>query len=433
MNRRVMAASFLLAAAVAAFAQGTASDRQPPKPAGQGPAPRQDQPAAGQKPPAGGGGYSIEQSISDKAQLSTIAFSGLAFMTGTFEADTFLPPGKAADYFGFQYMRDIDAAEAGHNQMFLTNIGNNVLAILTSEQKARFLALAKEQAGLYQALAEKRLVLIKAFRRNLEGAAPAGSAGLSEAAVKAYVADIFEIDGNLSFRRAETYGVVAAALTAAQKAAMAKLKFGDSATLPELPDQYDKRTMSHEEDVLFMTYASEFFSWYAGSVDADVYFCPERHATYFGGFYMKDEPAMNNRGYFIPTALTGDSGEEFLAILSDAQRAEVVGIMDTLPGLLRSIVELRRTVSIELRKFLVGGTADRSTVLRLSRTYGELDGEISWQCATRFADAYRTLTAAQKAALVKLRNQDVFPKGVYLYSTEVAAPGIADTAFLFAK
>jgi hypothetical protein len=251
--------------------------------------------------------------------------------------------------------------------------------------------------------------------------------------VKAYVADIFEIDGNLSFHRAETYGVVAAALTAAQKAAMAKLKFGDSATWPELPDQYDKRTMSHEEDVLFMTYASEFFSWYAGSVDADVYFCPERHATYFGGFYMKDYPAMNNRDYFIPTALTGDSGEEFLAILSDAQRAGVVGIMDTLPGLLRSIVDIRRTVSTELRKFLAGGTTDRSTVLRLSRAYGELDGEISWQCATRFADAYRTLTAAQKAALVKLRNQDVFPKGVYLYSTEVATPGIADTAFLFAK
>jgi len=44
-----------------------------------------------------------------------------------------------------------------------------------------------------------------------------------------------------------------------------------------------------------MTYASEMFSWYAGSVEADVYFCPERHATYFGSFYMKDIPAMGKQ------------------------------------------------------------------------------------------------------------------------------------------
>lgn len=446
MKRQVIIAAVVLVATAVAFAQGTAeqpgqkgpakgpgSAQDRPAPGQDRPAPGQDRPAPGQKPLAGGGGYSIEQSVSDKAQLSTIAFSGLAFLTGTFGADTFLPPGKVADYFGFQYMRDIDAAEAGHNQMFLTNIGNNVLAILSPSQKAAFLALAKEQAGLYRTLADKRLVLIKAFRQNLEGTAPAGSSGLSEQAVKSFVADIFEIDGNLSFRRAETYGAVADALTAAQKAGLAKLKFGDSSTWPELPDQYDKRSMSHDEDVLFLTYASEFFSWYAGSVDADVYFCPERHATYFGGFYMKDYPAMGNRDYFIPTALTGDSGEGFLATLDDRQRAEITGIMDTLPALLGQILDVRRSISTELRTELAGGAADAATVLRLSRAYGELDGEISWQCATRFASVYRTLTTAQKAALRKLRNQDVFPKGVYRYSEEIEMPAIPDTAFLFAK
>jgi hypothetical protein len=46
-----------------------------------------------------------------KAQLNTYAFSGLAFLMGTLGADTFMPPGKVAVYFGFQYMRDIDAVE----------------------------------------------------------------------------------------------------------------------------------------------------------------------------------------------------------------------------------------------------------------------------------------------------------------------------------
>ena len=74
-----------------------------------------------------------------------------------------------------------------------------------------------------------------------------------------------------------------------------------------------------------MTYASEMFSWYAGNVEADVYFCPERHATYFGSFYMKDIPAMGNPNYSISTSLTGDSGEAFLAALTEPQRKLVTG------------------------------------------------------------------------------------------------------------
>ena len=60
--------------------------------------------------------------MSDQAQLHTIAFDGLAFLTGDFGFDTFLPPGKVSDYFGFQYMRDIDAKGGGHNTSFLTRI-----------------------------------------------------------------------------------------------------------------------------------------------------------------------------------------------------------------------------------------------------------------------------------------------------------------------
>ncbi|MEI6423191.1 MAG: hypothetical protein WCP55_13295 [Lentisphaerota bacterium] len=71
--------------------------------------------------------YNIEQAVSDNAQLHTIAFSGLAFITGDFGASTFIPPGKVCDFFGFQYMRDIDAAQKGHNPMFLDRVAGNVL------------------------------------------------------------------------------------------------------------------------------------------------------------------------------------------------------------------------------------------------------------------------------------------------------------------
>ncbi len=434
-----------LATAGSSFAQATApAGSAPPPPPGQGAGmnsgggPGQGQGQAAEAGPAQGAKaspaemYSIEQSVSDKAQLSTISFSALAFMTGTFGADSFLPPGKVADYFGFQYMRDIDASEAGHNMMFLTNIGNASLAVLDDRQKASLLALAKEQELPYRELAEKRLVAIKAFRDNMEGKAPSGTS-LSSKAVMAWVSDIFAIDGQLALGRATVYGAIARSLSAAQKSSIAKLKFGDSGTWPSLPDQYDKRTMSHGQDVLYMTYASEFFSWYAGSEDADVYFCPERHGTYFGGFYMKDYPAMGKADYFIPTALTGDSGEAFLALLSPAQSERITTILQPLGPILKEILQIRRTISKSFRATMTGTAIDKEEVLRLSRRYGELDGQLAWEEASRFAAVYRTLTAAQKSAMVKLRNQDIFPKGYYLYADPVEKAVTIDDSALFSK
>jgi len=84
--------------------------------------------------------YSIEQAISDRAQLHTIAFNGLAFITGEFSASTFIPPGKVCAFFGFQYMRDIDAAGKGHNPMFLNRVVGNVMRVLSVEQRQLFLA-----------------------------------------------------------------------------------------------------------------------------------------------------------------------------------------------------------------------------------------------------------------------------------------------------
>jgi len=77
-----------------------------------------------------------------------------------------------------------------------------------------------------------------------------------------------------------------------------------------------------------MTYASEMFSWYAGSVEADTYSAPSGTALYFGGFGMKTAPAMGKRNYSISTSLTGDSGEAFLAALTATQRKHITDLVD---------------------------------------------------------------------------------------------------------
>jgi hypothetical protein len=376
--------------------------------------------------------YSIEQAVSDRAQLNTIAFDGLAFLTGDIGYDTFLPPGKVSDYFGFQYMRDIDAKEGGHNTSFLTRIAFNMLAVLNEEQKSQLMALGKAQENDILQFAKKRLPLIKGFRRNLENDLPPGSKGLDRNAVMTYSASLYELDGRLSFDRAKVMGCVIRGLNKQQKIALAKLKFGDSRTWPDLPEQLDKRSMSHEVNVAVMTYASEMFAWYAGSLEADTYFCPERHGMYFGGFGMKTAPAMGKQNYSISTSLTGDSGECFLAVLTAPQRKLILDLVDLQRQDLSDIVKVRRMIAAELRRFQNGESADQAKVLSLSKRYGELDGEMSYLYATAFAKVGKTLSPQQKERLAKMRTTNpADPKGPFLYSSPVDMPEIENTDFLF--
>ena len=378
------------------------------------------------------GNYSLEQATSDRAQLNTIAFDGLAFITGDFNCDTFLPPGKVSDFFGFQNMRDIDGAAMGHNTDFLTRIANNVLRILNDEQKTRLVELGKAQARQLQELALKRLPLIQAFCRNLAGDFPAGSQGLNREAVMKYTSGVFELSGELAFERAEVYGRIVRALTNAQKAEFAKLKFGDSRTWPDGPETFDKRTVPHPVHVAMMTYASEFFSWFAGSVESDTYFCPEGHGTYFGSFYLKDAPAVHQKNYSISTSLTGDSGEALLNTLTPTQREQVENLVELQRQDLQEIVKTRRAVATELRHFEKGATADKAKVLELCRRYGELDGELSFCYATHFAEVNKTLTAEQRTTLKKLRGIEGFTaKNPFVYADPIASPAIPNTDFLF--
>lgn len=278
--------------------------------------------------PSGDKQYTIEQATSERAQLHTAAFSGLAFITGKLGADTFFPPGKVADFFGFQYMRDNDKNDMGHNTDFLTRIASNVIAILTPDQLQQLKVLANEQAPIYDAFANKRIVLISAFRADLDDRMPAGKTELSREAVVKFCADLYRLDAELSYNRALVVGKIICSFTAEQKAALAKLDFSNSATWPNIAENLDKRSLSHRAHVGMMTYASELFSWYAGSIDADVYFCPERHGTYFGGFYLKDYPAMGNPDYFISKSLTGDKGEDFITTLTPEQAKLLTKAMD---------------------------------------------------------------------------------------------------------
>ncbi|MCP4410984.1 MAG: hypothetical protein GY808_00185 [Gammaproteobacteria bacterium] len=358
--------------------------------------------------------YSIDQSISQMAQEMTIAYDGLAFITGNQCSDSFLPPGKVADFFGFQYLRDNTADGMGHNTDFVTNAANNVLYILNDSQKSEILALAATQDTLINQFAYERLPLMKAFRSGLDD-----NKALDQDAVVMYAKQLQLDDAIISIQRAKLFGSIIRSLSTDQKAYLDDMVSTGFEMWPSLEEQIDRTTMSHEQHVLVMTYASELFGWYAGSVEADTYFAPERQANYFGSFYMKDAPAMGNDNYTIDETITGNKGAEFLTYLSDTQQSLVTEIVDLQYDNLLSIVDVRRQISTELRKFLTQDSIDEELVMTLSETYGALDGANSYLYATRFAELNSGLSELQISNLMTLRDLEDYPcedSNIYIYS-----------------
>jgi hypothetical protein len=417
--------------------------------------------AGAQTPPQGQ--FTMEQTLSDGAQRTTIAFSGLALMTGNLEAQSFYPPGKVADYTGFQYLRDNDPDNMGHNTSFLTRVANNVIYILNDSQFQQLKALASAQSTQTSLYGYQRYPLMTAFRRLIKGSVPTGATGLSLAAVSAASRELYLIDGQIAFDRALLYANILSSMTSPQKAYLEAMKGKGFNSWPDIAGaQIDAkmRALPQGTATLVMTYAGDLFSWYAGSLVADVYFCPERHGTYYGGFYIKDAPAVGHEGYSISEQLTNTAGsalsDSSLGYVTSDQAALMSSLVDTQRNNLytgsTNIVQIRTQIATLLRSLLLNAASSdivKSQVLTLSGIYGELDGENNYNYASTFAQIYGTLTSAQKTKLAALRTSimsgryadgTVFDYSVcatpFLYSEPISdisvlAPYVNDTDSLF--
>lgn len=378
--------------------------------------------------------FTMKQTLSSGAQINTIAFSGLAFYSGSFYASTFYPPGKIADYFGFQFMRDNDLSESGHNTDFLTKAAWHTMNILNSQQIQKLIDLASEQEQLFNNYAIGRLLLIKAFHRYLDGDLPSGTTMLDIEKVKEVSANLYIIDGEISYRRAVVFAEVIKSLSLDQKKIFST--FSNTGmkewTMPERPTVSIPKGLN----TWVMSNASELFSWYLRDIQADIYFCPERQGTYFGGFYMKDAPAVGNPGYDIDSEATANKGSGMLQnILTKTQSDLIKEIYPAVTDALNNIFEIRTKIATELRKERVAaGTTNKTTIINLSKEYGEYDGVYNYEMVERFVKVGKTLDLEQKVALNKLRDLDNYPDKpgmVFIYSAETKEPAIESSDFLF--
>lgn len=392
-----------------------------------------------------GPSFNMDQTLSDGAQRTTLAFSGLAMMTGNLEAQSFFPPGKVADYTGFQYLRDNDPDHMGHNTSFLTRIANNVIYLLNDSQFEQLKTLATTQLEQIKLYGLKRFPLMKAFRRVLENDIPSGSSGLNLNAVKQASRELYRLDGQISFDRALLYANILNSMTDTQKTYLNNMKGKGWKSWPDISNDQIKTKMQglpQGTAVAVMTYASDLFSWFAGSVVADVYFCPERHGTYYGSFYIKDAPAIGHEGYSINEQLTATAG----AALSDSTKgyvnSEQASIMSSLVETQKNnlyasstsnIVKVRTDIATLLRNLLTT-TANSATVkdqvLALSEIYGNLDGENNYNYALTFAKVYSTLNTTQKAKLEALRQSIM--SGTYADGTAFDY-SVSTTYFLYSE
>ena len=413
---------------------GGASDTSPPVPA----ASANEASTMPAVPATSAPTFNMAQTISDGAQSTTMAFSGVALMTGNLAAQSFFPPGKVADYTGFQYLRDNDPSNMGHNTSFLTRVANNVIYILNDTQLAKLSALAVAQQIQVDLYGYKRYPLMQAFRRLIDGNIPSGSTGLNLDAVKKASRELYLIDGQISFDRAALYASVINSLDTTQKAYLEAMKGKGWSSWPDITDAQINSKMSalpQGSAVSVMTYASDIYSWYAGSLEADIYFCPERHGTYYGGFYIKDAPAVGHEGYSIDEQMTATAGAALIdtskGYVTQDQATTMYSLVATQKDNLTSIVATRTQIATLLRTLLNTSTSAesvRSPVLALSEAYGDLDGANNYNYATTFAKVFKTLSVEQRTKLADLRKSMM--SGKYADGTAFDF-SVASTPFLY--
>ncbi len=372
--------------------------------------------------------YSVEQAISDSAQLHTISFAALSFMSSGVCEMSFLPPGKHASYFGFQYLRDVVGGAAGHEQNFVPRVANNLLYILSSQQRAILINLAKQQQKKIKQFALERFPLLIAFDRYAKKQLPQGVTRLSKGKIVQHSGDLYALDGELSYERAVAFSKVVTSLTQDQKNHLHQFKNKPYDLWPQRNEQVDKRQFEHSIHVALMTYASELFSWYIGDLKKDVYFTPERTAAYFGAYWTKAAPmkAVRRDNYRISTELTGDSGARFLRILNPQQKTQITSLIRRQKPFLREMVRVRESIAAELRKIFRGKVANRDKILSLSRKFGELDGEIAYLYADNFTNIKTSLSQSQLKKAIQIRNIAQYQcKGAFIYAepSPIPTPG----------
>ena len=135
-------------------------------------------------------------------------YDAVTWYSGNLCGDSFLPGGKIADFFGYQYQRDLSPNNTGHMTTFVTYSSKAFLSVLSPAQTAILTAYAANYSA-YQNLTTQyvmmRFPIYKAFRQLLNGSLPTGTSGLNLTALLSYSQSLYEIDAQIAIMKAEAF------------------------------------------------------------------------------------------------------------------------------------------------------------------------------------------------------------------------------------
>jgi len=273
-------------------------------------------------------------------------YDAVTWYSGNLCGDSFLPGGKIADFFGYQYLRDTAPNQADHTTEFVTYSSKAFLSVLSPGQTAIITAYAANYSQ-YQNMTNQyvnmRFPIYKAFRRLLNGDLPSGTSGLNQAALLNLSQSLYEVDAVIAVMKAQAFATIINSLDSYQKSILEQYVKGGFNSWPVNKTNCDANVMG---------LASEMFGWYAGNLTSDTYFAPERINDYFGSFYFKDGPDYGTSNYSVATHVTGTEGDDFYSYLNLTEQSWYDAIMPDQFTYLTNIVEVRSQISTELRKAL---------------------------------------------------------------------------------
>lgn len=366
----------------------------------------------------------LNQSLSSGAQTATIAFANFAWATGDLCADTFLPPGKVADIYGFQYVRDGTADGLGHNSGFANVVSAIVLNNLTSSQLDILKSLADAEVDLLNATVLSRQPFQYAMRRYLGDP----TLQLDMTKVIEAMAHIYDLDANLTLLRGEYYGQVFRTLTQAQIDYWETFYDYNIWTFPNSQELIDNihvilQGLDNSKSVEVQTFATDLFVQATQPLYADVYWAPERVSDFWGAFYLKDISVVGVANYTIDENATKDGGELFMDVAGADAKTMIKGITALETPYLYDWVTVRTIVATELRKYHTHNNINQSLVRDYMHLHGMYDGIISYYYAVNFTSITRALTSEQMATLQANRSP----------AWNVTICALQDGAFFFAE
>ena len=350
-------------------------------------------------------GPTITQTLSDDAQRNTIAFDGLAFLTGSLGADSFFPPGKVADFWGFQYLRDNDPSQMGHNPLFLTSAAFNLWNILDPDQRAQLKTLATAQVSLDRRIRRPPLCpdegLPPPARRRRAHRQPRARL----AAVKAYSANLYQLDGQMSYDRARVMGAIIRSFSVSQTTFLNTNMVGKgmlrwpAVTGPSDMQGLDRTGQRGAHDLRrrYLQLVRRFRRGRRLLLPRTPGYLlrlllPQGHPSHEHRRHDRLQPHRQRRHHLPAHPLADPAVARHRPRRHPATRPRTPSSDSAAPS------------ATQLRRFIAGESVSSSLVLSQSAAYGALDGEIIYHYATNLARARRIPSpTARRTQLLALR------------------------------